>query len=415
VSVIGTGVASAFLVSLMLVRDQRQAAILVAAFTIRAAVSVVGAAGVALPDSHCDARTFERVAWFWARDGRLFDDFTTGSYLYSWLTSGIYIFVGRDPFLLHIINSYFGTLAIYYVMRSARQLVPDGTVDRAAGWTLAFYPSAVLYSVLTMREAPMVLALSISIYLLLRWLNTRLIAFGLGAIVSVVVAQLFHAGMIGATVVIMLTYARVSLQSVTVRNNLRPIALLIVAAVAISVLQFSLRTSIGLEKISGFLYDFSLDTIASWQAYSARGRGAYLSAVELTTWLDFVWNVPLRVFFFLGSPFIWMASRFRDMLGMLDGMVILFFGMKITVDIMQRRFRTMTGYLPVALVAAGLVVLFALGTSNYGTAFRHRAKIFPWLLLLYLCGRACPRRLSRKRQRRLNRKVASTAEPAQPA
>lgn len=399
----------------MLVRDQRQAVILVAAFTIRAAVSVVSAAGVALPDSQFDAHTFERIAWFWARDGRLFDDFTTGSYLYSWLTSGLYIVVGRDPFLLHIVNSYFGTLAIYYVMRSARQLLPHGNVDRAVGWTLAFYPSAVLYSVLTMREAPMVLALSISICLLLRWVNTRRIAFGLGAIISVVVAQLFHAGMIGATIVVILTYARVSLQSVTVRNNLRPLALLIVAVAAISVLQFSLRTGIGLEKFSGFLYDFGIDFIASWQAYSARGRGAYLSAVELTTWLDLVWAVPLRVLFFLGSPFIWMVSQFRDVLGMLDGMVILFLGMRITVDMMQRRFRTMTGYLSVALIAAGLVVLFALGTSNYGTAFRHRAKVFPWLLLLCFCGRACPRRLSRKRQRRLVRRVASTAERAQPA
>ena len=81
---IGTVAACTFLVSLLLVPDQKQSAILVAAFAFRIAVSVVHVSGYALPDSQFDARTFEHIAWLWARDGRLFDDFTTGSYLYSW-------------------------------------------------------------------------------------------------------------------------------------------------------------------------------------------------------------------------------------------------------------------------------------------------------------------------------------------
>ena len=239
---------------------------------------------VCTPDSQFDARTFERIAWLWARDGRLFDDFTTGSYLYSWLSSGIYLLFGRVPFLLHVINSYFGTLTIYFVMRSARLLSANTHIDRAAGWTLAFYPSAVLYSVLTMREAPMVLALSISIHLLLSWVTTRRIAFGLGAVSFMMVAQLFHAGMIGATLAVVLIYSRVSLQSVTVRDNLRPLALFMVMATAIGLLQFSLRTGIGLEKLWALLRDFDINTITSWHAYSARGRGAYLSGVEMDVW-----------------------------------------------------------------------------------------------------------------------------------
>ena len=387
---IGTVAACAFLVSLLLVPDQQQSAILVAAFAFRIAVSVVHVAGYALPDSQFDARTFERIAWLWARDGRLFDDFTTGSYLYSWLSSGIYLLSGRVPFLLHVINSYFGTLTIYFVMRSARLLSPNTHIDRAAGWTLAFYPSAVLYSVLTMREAPMVLALSISIHLLLSWVTTRRIAFGLGAVSFMIVAQLFHAGMIGATLAVVLIYSRVSLQSVTVRDNLRPLALFMVMATAIGVLQFSLRTGVGLEKVWGLLRDFNIDTIVSWQAYSARGRGAYLSDVDINVWLDLVWNLPLRVIYFLGSPFVWMVSQFRDLLGLFDAVVFLYIAFRITLGTRRRRLFTIDAYLSIALVVAGVVAVFALGTSNYGTAFRHRAKVFPWLLLLYLYGNSIP-------------------------
>ena len=384
---IGAAAACMFLVSLLLVRNPQQSIILVAAFTLRFSLSVVHVAGLSLPDSQFDARTFELVAWIWSRDGRWFDDFTTGSYLYSWLSSGVYLIFGRVPFLLHVINSYFGTLTIYFVMRSAQLLSPDTNLDRAVGWTLAFYPSAVLYSVLTMREAPIVLAMSISIHLLLSWVSTRRIAFGLGAISFMIVAQLFHAGMIGATLAVLLIYLRVSLQSVTIRDNLRPIALLVVIATAIGVLQFSLRTGVGLEKVWGFIRNFDIDFIAIWQASTARGRGAYLSGVAIETWLDLVWNIPLRVLFFLGSPFIWMVSQFRDVLGLLDAMAFLYVVLRITRDIMKRRLLTIDVYLSVLLVVAGIVVLFALATSNYGTAFRHRAKIFPWLILLYLYGR----------------------------
>ena len=205
---IGAVAACMFLVSLLLVRNQTAihyprrclcvADVRSASFTWQ---------GFHYPTPSSMPGPFELVAWFWARDGRWFDDFTTGSYLYSWLSSGVYLIFGRVPFLLHVINSYFGTLTIYFVMRSAQLLSPDTNLDRAVGWTLAFYPSAVLYSVLTMREAPIVLAMSISIHLLLSWVSTRRIAFGLGAISFVIVAQLFHAGMIGATLAVLLIYA----------------------------------------------------------------------------------------------------------------------------------------------------------------------------------------------------------------
>ena len=251
----------------------------------------------------------------------------------------------------------------------------------------------------------MILALSISIFLLVSYVSTRRIVFGLGAVSFSILAQLFHAGAVGATLVILLIYSRVSLQSVTVRDNLRPLVLLVVLATAMGMLQFSLRTGIGVEKVWGLLSDFDIDTIASWQDYSARGRGAYLSGVAMDAWIDLIWNIPLRLLFFFGTPFIWMVSQFRDVLGLLDAFVYLYLVLRITLDIKRQHHRTSYAYLSVALVIAAIVVLFALGTSNYGTAFRHRAKVFPWLLMLYLYGNArrSPRSVTLRRGRPLLR------------
>ena len=202
---------------------------------------------------------------------------------------------------------------------------------------------------------------------------------------------------------------RVSLQSVTIRDNLRPIALLVVIATAIGRAAVQLyELGVGLEKVWGFIRNFDIDFIANWQSSTARGRGTYLYGVEINAWSDLIWNIPLRVLFFLGSPFIWMVSQFRDVLGLLDAIAFLYISVRITWDIIKRRVLTIDVYLSVLLVVAGVLVLFALATSNYGTAFRHRAKVFPWLLLLYLYGNSfrVPRSGTLRYRRRQRLEVA---------
>ena len=182
----------------------------------------------------------------------------------------------------------------------------------------------------------MMLAASISIRLLLSWVTTRRILFGWGSISFMIVAQLFHAGMVGGTLAVLLIYFLVSFHSVSIRDNLRPLASLVVIAAALGMLHFSLRTGVGVEKLWILIRDFDIGTITSLQAYSARGRGAYLSDVQVTAWLDILWNLPLRVLFFFASPFIWMVSQFRDVLGFLDGLVFLYVVLRIALDIMKR-------------------------------------------------------------------------------
>ena len=53
----------------------------------------------------------------------------------------------------------------------------------------------------------MILSMSISIYLLISWVVTRRIIFGWGSISFMMVAQLFHSGMIGGTLAVILIYS----------------------------------------------------------------------------------------------------------------------------------------------------------------------------------------------------------------
>ena len=66
----------------------------VVAFVVRAVVALLHAQYGLLPDSQSDAIRFEQTAWSWSKDGQCFDHFTTGSLLYSWIGSCVYVALG---------------------------------------------------------------------------------------------------------------------------------------------------------------------------------------------------------------------------------------------------------------------------------------------------------------------------------
>ena len=164
------------------------------AFVLRAVVALLHFQFAFLPDSQSDAIRFELTAWLWARDGQCFDNFTTGSMLYSWLGSCVYIGFGRSALLLQIINATLGTLAVVVAMRTVHMLAPGVRNARRVGWLAALHPSLILYSALTMREASVVLAFGVALYCLVRWRATMRYRYLPMSVAAALVSQLFHTG-----------------------------------------------------------------------------------------------------------------------------------------------------------------------------------------------------------------------------
>ena len=370
--------------------------IVATSYILRILLVYAQALGLVLPDSQADAVDFERLAWEWARDGQLFDDFRTGSSLYSWVGSAVYLVVGRVPTVLRIISAFFGTVIVHYVMRTVMILTPAKSCRDGAGWVLALYPSALLYSALTMREVAVVLSFSMSLYFLVKWMAVGGVTRGLLSLLLAVTAQLFHSGMILGT----LSTAAIYLRGIARRARSRAfilygmwfLALLVALVVAV---RFGLETGIGMKKVIGLLTELDLEIVARWQRYAARGRTGYLANLQIETWPDVAWQTPLRLFFFLGSPYIWMVSRLDDVLGLIDGLIFLHMVVRILRDVRGTSVWARPEYRVVWIVTAVVIMTFALATSNYGTAFRHRAKVLPPLVVLYTYGRYVRQRAQR--------------------
>jgi len=96
--------------------------------------------------------------------------------------------------------------------------------------------------------------------------------------------------------------------------------------------------------------------------------------------LDFFWQTPIRIIFFLFTPFIWQVRTSLDLFGFLDAISYIIMSMFI-ISNFKKIFKDRSALL-ISLFLLGCLIVFSLTTSNYGTALRHRAKFAPLMIVL---------------------------------
>ena len=396
------GVAAAVLVVILARVPRGLVEPIAVAFLVRAILAFLHFQFAFLPDSQFDALRFERTAWLWARDGQCFNDFTTGSLLYSWVGSCVYVAFGRTELLLQLISATLGTVVVVLAMKSGRLLGLDSGYIRKIGWLAALHPSLVLYSALTMREVFIVVALGGAIYWLIRWRTTHLYRYLPLSVASAFVSQLFHTGMVAASAMIVcigMVYVvrEHSMKLAKIRFKRSNVVVTVVTGGLVTMLVVSVTWAIesgfAVDKLARFLDGQILRDIANWQADVARGRASYLDGLFPESWLGFLWQVPVRLFYFLGSPFPWQLERLSDVWGLVDGVVFLCVCWAIGRNSIKGA-QKQDIYRMLLVLALASIVVFSVATSNYGTAFRHRAKFVPVLLLLLMYGSSLIRRSS---------------------
>ena len=384
------------LVVLVSVIPRRYQPTILSAYVLRLILCYFHAYVIVLPDSQFDAIAFERIAWQWAHDGQCLSDFTTGSRLYSWIASCIYVVVGRSALVLQVVNAFLGAMIVLVAMKTVRVLVDQGIQYRLVGWTLALHPSLLLYSAITMREVAIVLSFSLSIYWFVKWIVTERYHLVSWAILWMLVSQLFHTGMVTGTLVMSFfvayyTVTRHWFKLVRIRVFLRDVRASLLSLGLVLLLSIGLSTMVshgyGLDKLQSLRTERVLVVLADWQERSARGRASYLGGQSADEWPQIVLQGPIRLAHFLGAPFAWQISRLRDLWGFVDGMFLIVLTMLALRDVGRGVWRR-KGYFGVAVLLVATIVGFATVTSNYGTAFRHRAKFVPAIVVLYAYGRS---------------------------
>ena len=353
--------------------------ILLVAIALRGLLALIHYFVFPLPDSQADAVMFENLARDWSKAGwsSLLTHWQSGALLYSWLLTLLYLLFGPSALMAQALNVLLGTFIVYLVWRIALE-ISGVRVARAAAWIICFFPTLNLYSAITMREVIIVFFFLLGLLCSIRWLRKKQFLDFLGAAFSFFAAESFHMGILPS--LFLLGICSLALTIVDLRHRAFSFKNLAELAVIFLMVFFIFTTGWGMEKVGLFE-----GGIASQQERYAIGRAAYLTNLTARNVWDLIWQAPIRIAYFLFAPFPWMVTSRLDYLGLFDALLYLVLAVGVIWSFVRqctRKQPTLVIMLFVLAFWAVEVATFAITTSNYGAAVRHRAKFVPVLISL---------------------------------
>tara|TARA_B100000315_G_scaffold125356_1_gene115224 strand:- start:316 stop:1809 length:1494 start_codon:yes stop_codon:yes gene_type:complete len=374
--------------------------VLVAAFSVRAATALFHYYAFPLPDGIADAVRFELDAWSLATDHK------HGSYLnypginsrfFPWCLSLIYLLTGRSILLLQALSVFVGVLSVYAMWSLTSELWGrrEGII---AAWLLAVFPTVVMYSALPMREPYLILCLLLGLTWVGRWVRTKKGKPLVWAVLYFVIGAHFHSSMwlvilaFSSLVVFRAWYLRFGSKQAT-RVSRVAIAGLIIGSLSIAAFIIS---DVQVDKFGKLEELIKVERLIQYAAEKQHSDGhvagsAYPDWTIPKTGSDLVWVLPVKTLYLLFSPFPWDVRTLTHFIGVFDGLLYLILIAAVVRG--SRKISQNPSAIAIALVVVPYMVAYGFGTSNFGTALRHRTKILsviialssPIILRLILC------------------------------
>lgn len=334
-----------------------------------------------LPLSGTDWRFYNQFGAILATNanGALGEIVTSSDYdLFTRLTAVVYSVFGADPEQMYFFVFVTSLVTFRYVYGAAEILLRDRVAAQRTALLFMIWPNEIVLSVTFLREMPIQMLVAASLYYFLRFWNGRgphYLALALGLSVA---ATLMHSGVIAVPV----AYAYLSIRAKD-RAGIQVVRTAVFAVVAVLFLSSPIAAPL-LAKF-GDLSDSSaiLDLGGAGNAEAVGATTYYLNPGLGDAPLI---QLPYRFVMFALSPLPWQATTAGTAIAVLiEGLPRLFMVYMLLVCFRRcRRGSPRHDVLLVVLLLTVVVsyIIFSLGVSTYGTAMRHRAKLFPLEIVL---------------------------------
>ncbi|MBR4235934.1 MAG: hypothetical protein IKR85_07720 [Clostridia bacterium] len=326
-----------------------------------------------LPQADSDARMFYRTSrelvLYGRTDGR-------GYFISLMYTVLRYIGVNRlyGQFLLMLLS----ILALIIYLKTIDGLCWNQMAKDKSAWIMCLLPNFALLSSMFLRESLVMLLITISGCCMVKWMKNAGRFPLIMAFFTSIIACLFHSGSIGITIgciFCMLIFDRHN-QRIHVTPGSFVISVFFAGATTFLFLQY------GKTLMAKFLKIDSLEDIANVSSLGGSNYSRYVgnSSNPLNM---IIYTIP-RIVYFLFSPFPW---QWR---GLSDIIAFFFSGLFYLITIINsitylRRCDQHHRSIVIGLISIVFfcTFIFSWGTSNTGTATRHRDKMVLLYGLLY--------------------------------
>ena len=310
-----------------------------------------------------------------------------GAYWYSWLVSFAYRAFAESEIMIRFMNAAMSCWAVFITCDLSEHLYGQRVARRVAVF-LSLFPSLIRFSSsFASRETLFVFLVIVSVRHMLTYYERGSLLHAFLGLVAVLCACIVHTSAVLFFALFLFLVVDKSSLDAGMRLLMGTLGTVGVAAIGLLLV----RNGIGVEKLYLDRGENLLET-ANWISNaSAEGRAAYLVGAQSSNPLMFVMLLPVRMAFFLYAPFVWMIRTGLDVLGCFDGLLYLWTTISCVSharSILGRQMLSVQDKFVfcLAVILVGLIMMFSVGTSNYGTALRHRAKL---IMLISLVAGPC--------------------------
>ena len=127
----------------------------------------------------------------------------------------------------------------------------------------------------------------------------------------------------------------------------------------------------------------SINDIVAKTASAESGAAVYIIGGEVNNLWDLIKNTPLRVFYFIGSPFPWQWRGLGDIIAFVFNALFYIVAYIYAFKALLKNKKGKNIIKVFLLIVIAGAVIFAWGTSNAGTALRHRDKFIVNYIVMF--------------------------------
>ena len=296
----------------------------------------------------------------------------------------LYWIIGDQRFFSQFINLIAGmwSIFVFYKILDLLNLKDSKKLFFLAIYGL--YPQNIIFSSILLREALIQFFFIYSLFFFTKWLMLNNKINLVKTLVFISLSSFLHSGMVFSLLVYVFMFLFLDVKNYKFNFSFKKIVLcVLICGMAISYI--TNNTSILSGKFSFLLSEGNSSLIERYQSgKGSEGGATYLQNYKINSVTGFILLMPLRLIYFIFSPMPYDVRGVGDLAAILLDSSFYYF---LTYTIIKTRKIISRNFFRVFpkiffIIFFVLSLGFAIGTSNSGTAIRHRSKLFPALLLV---------------------------------
>ncbi|HEX5731470.1 MAG TPA: glycosyltransferase family 39 protein [Blastocatellia bacterium] len=306
-----------------------------------------------------------------------------------YLVAAIYYLIGHNPMAIQLINCALGAAACIAVYKVAMLVYPQQRVARTAALLTALSPSMILWSSQLLKDAPIVLALSLCALYTLKLrekfsIKSLLILLALLLCLFTLRHYAFY-----------IMFVAIAGSFLVTMKKFTPLQILqgglIVVFISVALAYF------GAGNVPQEAFDLKRIQMArAWGAKVANtGFGGDVDITDPEAAISFL---PVGLFYVLFAPFPWMITNLRQLITLPE----LICWWALVPMVMKGYWHAIRHRLKesfaICVFTVGLTLAYALYQSNVGTAYRHRAQLYVFFFVFISIGLELRRNAKQKKR-----------------